>query len=220
MKKFAVIGLSGFGINLVRTLARQDVEIIAIDSDEKKVNEVKDIATQPITMDATNKENLLSVGVTDMDTVIVSMGPNLEPSILAVHILKELGAKKIIAKALSEDHERILFLVGANEVYYPERDIAKKIGNRLSFENLLDYLPIESGFMIQEIAPPDSFIGKTLSEIHLRKKFNVTVIAIKSIIPEETIINPGGDFLVKESDILLVFGSEKDIENFHRKIKN
>lgn len=218
MKKFAVIGLGSFGSNLVKTLAKKNVEIIAIDIDEIKVNEIKDVATQPITMDATSKENLTSIGITDVDCVIVSAGPSLEPSIMIVYILKELGVKKIIAKALSEDHEKILFLVGANEVYYPERDIAKKIGTQLSFSNLLDYLPIESGFVIQEIAPPDSFIGKSLGEINLRKKYNVTVIAIKSIIPESTTMNPGADFLIKESDIMLVFGSDVDIEKLHKKL--
>jgi len=218
MKKFAVIGLGSFGSNLVKTLAKKNVEIIAIDIDEIKVNEIKDVATQPITMDATNKENLTSIGITDVDCVIVSAGPSLEPSIMIVYILKELGVKKIIAKALSEDHEKILLLVGANEVYYPERDIAKKIGTQLSFSNLLDYLPIESGFVIQEIAPPDSFIGKSLGEINLRKKYNVTVIAIKSIIPESTTMNPGADFLIKESDIMLVFGSDVDIEKLHKKL--
>ena len=218
MKKFAVIGLGSFGSNLVKTLAKKNVEIIAIDIDEIKVNEIKDVATQPITMDATSKENLTSIGITDVDCVIVSAGPSLEPSIMIVYILKELGVKKIIAKALSEDHEKILLLVGANEVYYPERDIAKKIGTQLSFSNLLDYLPIESGFVIQEIAPPDSFIGKSLGEINLRKKYNVTVIAIKSIIPESTTMNPGADFLIKESDIMLVFGSDVDIEKLHKKL--
>jgi len=218
MKKFAVIGLGSFGSNLVKTLAKKNVEIIAIDIDEIKVNEIKDVATQPITMDATSKENLTSIGITDVDCVIVSAGPSLEPSIMIVYILKELGVKKIIAKALSEDHEKILLLVGANEVYYPERDIAKKIGTQLSFSNLLDYLPIESGFAIQEIAPPDSFIGKTLGEINLRKKYNITVIAIKSIIPDSSTMNPGADFLIKESDIMFVFGSDVDIEKLHKKL--
>lgn len=218
MKKFAVIGLGSFGSNLVKTLAKKNVEIIAIDIDEIKVNEIKDVATQPITMDATSKENLTSIGITDVDCVIVSAGPSLEPSIMIVYILKELGVKKIIAKALSEEHEKILLLVGANEVYFPERDIAKKIGTQLSFKNLLDYLPIESGFVIQEIAPPDSFIGKSLGEINLRKKYNVTVIAIKSIIPESSTMNPGADFLIKESDIMLVFGSDVDIEKLHKKL--
>ncbi|HDP95335.1 MAG TPA: TrkA family potassium uptake protein [Candidatus Aminicenantes bacterium] len=221
MKKFAIIGLSSFGINLALTLAKHsDVEVIAIDEDERKVNQIKDLVTRPITMDGTNRENLESIGIKEMDCVVVSMGPSLEPSIIAVHLLKELGARKIIAKALSEDHEKILTLVGATEVSYPERDVARKIGSRLRFDNLLDYLPIESGFMIQEIAPPDSFVGKTLAEIHLRKKYNVTVIAIKSLIPEETHINPGADFVVKESDILLVFGTEGDISKLHKRLNN
>lgn len=217
MKKFAIIGLSSFGMNVVKTLSKKDVEIIAIDNDEQKVKEVKDIVSQAITMDASGKDNLLSVGITDMDYVIVSTGPGLEPSILIVHILKELGVKRIIAKALSEDHEKILTLVGATEVSFPERDVAVKFGNRLSFSNILDYLPLESGIVIQEIAPPDSFVGKTLGEIHLRKKYNVTVVAIKSIIPEKTTPNPGGDFLIKESDILIVLGSHDDIDNFQKK---
>lgn len=217
MKKFAIIGLSSFGSNVVKTLSKKDVEIIAIDSDERKIKEVKDIVSQAITMDASSKDNLMSVGITDMDYVIVSTGPGLEPSILIVHMLKELGVKRIIAKALSEDHEKILTLVGAHEVSFPERDVAVKFGNRLSFSNILDYLPLESGIVIQEIAPPDSFIGKTLGEIHLRRKYNVTVVAIKSIIPEKTTPNPDGDFLIKESDILIVLGSPDDIENFQKK---
>jgi trk system potassium uptake protein TrkA len=220
MKKFAVIGIGGFGLNVVKTLSKRDVEIIAIDIDENKVNEIKDIVHQAINMDASNKENLLSVGIADMDYVIVSTGPSLEPSILIVHILKELGVKRIIAKALSEDHEKILYLVGADEVSFPERDVAIKFGNRLSFSNILDHLPLESGVVIQEIAPPDSFIGKTLGEIHLRKKYNVTVVAIKSIIPEKTTPSPGGDFLIKESDILIVLGSPEDIENFQKKFSD
>jgi trk system potassium uptake protein TrkA len=218
MKKFAIIGLSSFGLNIVKTLARKDVEIIAVDKDEKKVKEIKDIVNQAITMDASSKENLSSIGIREMDVVIVSTGPSLEPSILIVHILKELEVKKIIAKALSEDHEKILNLIGAHEVSFPERDVAIKIGNRLTFSNLLDYLPLESGVVIQEIAPPDSFIGKTLAGIHLRQKYNVTVVAIKSIIPEKTIPNPGADFLIKESDILIVLGSQKDIEKFQKKL--
>lgn len=220
MKKIAIIGLGSFGFNLVKTLAERNIEIIAIDISEDRVNDVKDIATQAITMQAASKDNLTSVGIGEMDHVIVSTGPELEPSILIVHILRELGVASIIAKALSEDHEQILRMVGATEVYFPERDIAIKIGNKLSFGNLLDYFPIESGYVIQEIAPPDSFIGKTLAEIDLRKKYNVTVVAIRSVIPEAFQPNPGGDFLIKESDILIIFGSEEDIHKFSKKFSS
>ena len=219
MKKVVIIGLGSFGMNLVKTLAQKDMEIIAIDSTEQAVNEIKDIATQPITMDATNKDNLTSSGITDADTVVVSTGPSLEPSIIIVHILKELGVANIIAKALGEDHEKILRLVGATEIIFPERDSAIKLGNRLNFSLLMDYIPLASGFAIQEIAPPDSFIGHTLAQIDLRKKYNITVVAIKSLIPDATTINPGGEFLIKESDILIVFGSELDIEQLHKKVK-
>jgi len=217
MKKYVIIGLGSFGSNLVKVLSKNDCEIIAIDNVESKVNEIKDLVTQPITMDATNKENLKSLDLDDVDAVIVSMGKSLEPSILTSHILKELGVKKIIAKALSEDHEKILRLVGATEVTYPEKDVAEKIGNRLTYANMVDYLPLESGLVLQEIAAPDAFVGKSLAEIDLRKKYNVTVIAIKSIIPEQTIANPSGDFIIKESDILLVMGQNEDIAKLHMK---
>lgn len=214
LKKCAVIGLGGFGTYLVKTLAEKDVETIAIDKYEQKVNEVKDIATKAITLDATIKENLVSVGIHDMDSVVVSTGPTLEPSIIIVHILKELGIRNIVAKALSAEHEKILDLVGATEVSFPERDIAVKIGNKLTSRNLVDYISTHSGFAIHEIAPPDAFVGKTLAQVNLRKKYNVTVVAIKSIIPDELTPNPGGEFLIKESDILIIFGTEDAIQKF------
>ncbi len=221
MKKVAVIGLGGFGISVVKTLAKKkNVEIIAIDNNKDKVNEIKDIATQPITMDATIKDNLVSVGIEDVDFAVVASGPSLEPAILTVHILKELKVPNIIAKALSQDHEKILHLVGATDVVYPEKDEGEKLGNRITSPNLIDYIPLESGFVIQEIAPPDAFVGKTLSRIGLRKKYKVTVLAIKSIIPDKTLVNPAGDIIIKESDILIVFGETEDIETLHKKTKS
>jgi trk system potassium uptake protein TrkA len=220
MIKVAVIGLGSFGIHLIKTLSKKkDVEIIAIDINESKVNEIKDFVTQPVTMDATIKENLVSIGINEVDHVVVSSGPALEPGILTVHILKELGASHIIAKALTEDHEKILRMVGAADIIYPERDLAIKLGNQIDSPNLIDYLPLESNFVIQEIAPPDVFLGKSLMQIDLRKKYRVTVLAIKSIIPDVTTTNPGGDVVIKESDILIVFGENKDIEKLHQKTK-
>lgn len=221
MKKVAVLGLGAFGTNLVRTLAGiKNVEIIAIDSDKNIVNEIKDLAHQPITMDATNKENLVSIGIEDMDLVVVAMGPSLEASILTVHVLNQIGVKRIIAKALSEDHEKILHLVGATEVIFPEKEEAKKLGLQINAPNLIDYIPLQSGFVIQEIATPDAFVGKTLVEIGLRKIYKVTVLAIKSVIPDITTINPSPDMVIKESDILIVFGENDDIERLHKKTKN
>ncbi len=221
MKKIAVIGLGSFGSQLIKTLAKKrNIEIIAIDSIESKVNEVKDLVTQPVTIEATVKENLESVGIMDMDYIVVCSGPNLEPSIITVHILKEIGVSHIIARAISEDHEKILRLVGASEIVYPDRDIAQKLATQIDSPNLIDYLPLQSGFVIQEIAAPDVFVGKTLTQVDIRRKYKVTVLAIKSIIPDITITNPGGDEIIKESDILIVFGDVDDIENLHDKTQD
>ncbi len=230
MKKIAVIGLGSFGMNLVEALAKKHTEIIAIDIDPRKVNEVKDIVTQPVTMDAANKDNLLSTGITEVECAVVACGPNLESSILTVHILKEIGVECIIAKALSNDHEKILSLVGATQIIFPEKDIAKKIASRINSPNLMDYIPLQSGFVIEELAPPDIFIGKTLKDLKIRNKYNINVIAIKQIIPDKNseysnglsdfglTLNPAGDFRIKESDILIVLGSEDDINKLHEKI--
>ena len=217
--KIAIIGLGSFGSNLARALSSSDMEIIAIDTNPDKVNEIKDYVTMPVTSDATVKDNLVSVGIKDVDYAVVASGPSLEPSILTVHILKELGIPNIIAKALTSDHEKILSLVGATQIFYPEKDVANKLATQLTSPNLIDFLPLHSGLVIQEIAPPDVFVGKTLAEIHLRKKYNITVIAIKSLIPESISPNPGGEYVIKESDILIVLGEEEDIKVLHQKFK-
>jgi trk system potassium uptake protein TrkA len=215
MKKIAVIGLSSFGLSVVRTLAEKDVEVIAVDKESGKTNKVKDAASRAVTMDATLLDNLVSMGIAEMDHVVVSTGPNLEPSIITVLLLKELGVKHIIAKALTSDHEKILLKLGVHEVAFPERDAGKKVAQRLIFNNLLDYFPVESGIVIEEIATPEGLAGKSLAETRLREKHNVTIIAVKSIIPDSTLINPDGGYVLKESDILIVLGSEKDIETLH-----
>ncbi len=228
MKKIVVIGLGSFGMNLIRTLSKKNTELIAVDINKERINEIKDYATQPVVMDATSKDNLQSLGIKDVDCVVVACGPALEASILVVHLLREIGVNRIIAKALTEDHEKILSLVGAHEVLFPERDVAIKLANQLDSPNLMDYIPLDSGFVIEELAPPDIFIGKTLEQISMRKKFNINVIGIKQIIPDmsspDTVsdsgltLNPGGSFLIKESDILIVLGTNEDIEKLHIKL--
>jgi len=219
MKKIAIIGLSSFGISALMTLSKQNIEIIAIDTDEKKIDEIKDMVALPLVMDATKKDNLKSVDIDKSEVVIVSTGPSLESSILIVKILKDLGVKRIIAKALSEDHEKILEMIGADEISYPERDAGIKIAKKMTFSNIMEYLSFESGFVIQEIASPDIFYGKSLAELDVRNKFNITILAIRSIIPEMVLPNPSADFVIKDSDILIIFGSEDDIDKFHKKIK-
>jgi trk system potassium uptake protein TrkA len=159
--KFAVIGLGSFGGHCAKTLYKNGHEVLAVDSNKDRIEEMKTYVSHAVNMEAAGKENLEALGLQEMDVVVVSLGPNMEASILTVLFLHEMRVKRIVAKALSEDHLKILEAVGATEVIYPERDMAIKTALKLSNPNVLEYLPLPSGFGIQEIAPPEKFIPKS-----------------------------------------------------------
>lgn len=213
--KFAVIGLGSFGSNIAKTLYEKGNEVLAVDEDKEKIDEVKNFVSHAVHMNAADKENLQALGIKDMDVVIVSLGPEMEASILTVLYLNEMGTKRIVAKALTEDHAKILESVGATETIYPEKDMAIKTALKLSCPNVLEYLPLISGFGIQEIAPPEKFIGKNLRELDLRNKYGIQVIAIKELIPEKTTFVPKADFVLKDSDILVIMGKHKQLEKIN-----
>ncbi|MCD6194564.1 MAG: TrkA family potassium uptake protein [Candidatus Aminicenantes bacterium] len=218
--KFAVIGLGSFGSNIAKTLYEKNNEVLAIDIDKERVEAVKGFVSHAVCMDSADKENLEALGVREMDVVIVSLGPEMEASILTVLYLHELGVKRIIAKALSEDHAKILEAVGATEVIYPEKDMAIRTALRLSNPNILEYLPLISGFSIQELAPPEKFIGKSLRELDLRNKYGIQVIAIKELIPDKITFIPSADFVIKDSDILIILGEEKQLARLNSQSKS
>ena len=209
--KFAVIGLGSFGSNVAKTLYEKGNEVLAVDKDKEIVEEFKTVVSHAVNMDAADKENLQALGIQEMDVVVVSLGPEMEASILTVLYLHEMGAKQIIAKALTEDHAKILESVGATEIIHPEKDMAVKTAVRLTSPNVLEYLPLLSGIGIQEIAPPERFIGKSLKELDIRNKYGIQVIAIKEVIAEKTTFIPKADFVIKDSDILIVMGEEKQL---------
>ncbi|MBS3818785.1 TrkA family potassium uptake protein [bacterium] len=213
--KFAVIGLGSFGSNVAKTLYEKGNEVLAVDKDKEKIEEVKDFVSHGVVMESADKENLKALGIQDLDVVVMSLGPEMEASILTVLYLNEIGAKRILAKALTEDHGRILKAVGATEVIYPEKDMAQKTALRLSSPNVLEYLPLVSGISIQEIAPPESFIGKSLRDLDLRNKYGVQVIAVKELIPEKTTFIPKADFVLKDSDIMILIGEEKMLQKIN-----
>lgn len=209
--KFAVIGLSSFGANVAKTLYEKGNEVLAVDSDKDKIEEVKTFVSHAVHMASDDKENLLALGIQDMDVVIVSLGPDMESSILTVLYLHEIRAGRIVAKALNEDHAKILEAVGATEVIFPEKDMAIKTARRLSNPHVLEYFPLLCGVVIQEIAPTEKFIGKSLKELDLLNKYGILVIAIKEIILEKTTYIPKADFVIKDSDILIVLGEDKQL---------
>lgn len=209
--KFLVIGLGSFGSHVAKTLYEKGNEVLAVDTDEKRIEEIKTSVSRAVIMDAANKENLQALGIQDMDVAIVSSGPELESSILTTLFLHELGTKRIIAKALTEDHAKILRAIGATQVIFPEKDMAIRTALKLSSPNILEFLPLISGVIIEEVAAPEKFIGKSLKELDLRNNYGIQIIAIKELIPEKTAFIPKADFVIKDSDVLIIMGQEKEL---------
>ena len=213
MKRVIVVGLGIFGFNIAKELYENGLEVIAIDKHKETIQKIKDFSTRAILADATDKELLESIGIQEDDVVIVSFGEDLAASTLLTLHLKELNVKEIIVKAPNEDHKRILEKVGATEVIIPEKEMASKVARSLVSPNVLDYIPLSQDYTISEIAPPSSFLGKTIGDLQLRKKHHIGVIASRDVLTDQIQMIPSADFVIKDSDILVVIGKEQDIQN-------
>jgi trk system potassium uptake protein len=212
MKRYAVIGLGNFGFYAAKSLYEDGNEVVAIDLDKARVHGIDPYSTEAIVLDATDNEALRSLGLESMDGVIVSTGTKITTSILICLHLQEMGVKKILAKALDEDHGKILKRVGATEIIHPERDMAIRISRSLSRPNILDFIPLAEDYDLVQVGPPKEFIGRTLNELNLRAKYNVHVIAIKELVPDNFLLVPPADFVIKDSDILIMLGKSEDIK--------
>ena len=213
MKRVVVIGLGIFGFNLAKDLFEAGLEVIAVDKNKDMVQKIRDFSTKAVMADATEKEVMEAIGIEENDVVIVSFGEDLAASTILTLHLKEMKVKTIIVKAPNEDHKRILEKVGATEVVIPEREMAAKIARSLISPNVMEYIPLTREYTICEIAPPASFVGKSIAEIQLRKRYNIGLLASRDVLTDQISMIPGGDFVVKDSDILVVIGKEKDIQD-------
>jgi len=211
-QQFVVIGLGMFGSHVARTLYAAGREVIALDRDKELVQRAKEYSSRAMTADVTKKEVLQSLALEPDDVVIIAMGESLESSILATLFLKEMGIRKIIAKANEEDHGKILSTLGASEVVFPEKDVAIRLAQRISTKNIIDYIPFVEGYSIQEVAPSKKIIGQKIRDLDLRQKFNVQIIAIKDLIQNrvELVIDPNK--VIKDSELMVVLGKNSDLE--------
>jgi trk system potassium uptake protein TrkA len=212
MKRVIVIGLGIFGFNIAKDLYENGLEVIAIDKDKEVIQKIKDFSTQAILADGTDKEVMESIGLQEDDVVIVSFGEDLAAATLLTLHLKEMKVKRIIVKAPDEDHKHVLERVGATEVIIPEKEMADKVARSLISPNVLDYIPLSEDYTICELVPPPGFMGKTIAELHLRSRYHIEVIAVREVLPERIIMVPRADFVIKDSDILVVIGRDKDIQ--------
>jgi trk system potassium uptake protein TrkA len=209
-KLICIVGLGQFGSELARQLARH-CEVLAIDSDEGRVEEIADHVQRALIIDARDYSSLASVVTEEFDEAIVSLGGSLEASILCALHMKRIGVKKIRAKAMNEDHSAILRSVGATEVIFPERETANRVAAQIVNPNLLDFIPLAEDFRVMDVAPPDAFCGHSLQELNVRERYGVFAIAIKELVPPNFVFLPGPDFIVKPSDVLVMIGREDDL---------
>ncbi len=223
MKQFAVIGLGAFGSRVALTLMAKGSEVIGIDVDRTRVEQFKDDLTQTLCFDATNEEALARSGALDVDAVVVAMGERMEAAILCTAILKRLGAGYIVARAASRLYAQILSAVGADRTVLIEEQMADQVAKTLIAPDLLEQIKLSSGHSMVEMKPRRDMIGRKLSELDLRRRYKVTVIAIKkrvlTVTKEganafEEVINdlPGPDDRLEQDDTLVVVGTDEDIE--------
>jgi trk system potassium uptake protein TrkA len=140
----------------------------------------------------------------------------MEASILTTLNLKDLGVERIVAKALSEAHSRLLYKIGASEVFFPEKDLALSLAERLHSPNFLEYMPFLKDYSIVELSPPANFIGKSLKELDLINTFGIQIIAIKELVPDRLNMVPKGSFVIKDSDIMIILGPKESLERLER----
>lgn len=215
MRQFAVIGLGSFGLQVAKRLSANGGEVLVVDVDRSMVDEAKDFVQRAVIADATDDRALAELGLETMDTILVCLG-SIESSVLAVLHLRELKVKRIVAMAVSPDHVKILNSLGADRVIYPEQDAAERLANTLSWGNVIDHLPLAQGYSMLEAAAPDEIVGKPLKESGLGAKYGVQVIAIKELVPDRFNLAPRADFVIKNSDILILLGRDEDLERFKR----
>jgi trk system potassium uptake protein TrkA len=212
MKRFAVIGIGNFGFYVAKALYENKNEVIAIDRSKERVQAVEPFCTSAIVQDVTDMEALKGLGLSELDAVIVSTGANIKPSILICYHLARLGVKRIVAKAEDDDHGEILKLLGASEIIRPGMDMAKRLAVQLTSPNILEFLPLEEEYTIAQVAPPAPFTGQSLRDLDLRQRYGVNIIAIKELVPERFVMVPSADFVVKDSDLLIMIGKETDLK--------
>ena len=217
MAQIAVIGLGRFGFHAARELQAAGHDVLAIDIDQENVERIGDLVSRAVRLDARDKERLDALGIEDFDVVVVSLGERIDASTLVALHLKELGVPKIITKAGSEDHAKLLRLIGVHEIVFPEREAAARLARRMSTSNLLDYIPLGETYSIQEIAPTEEMAGKSLEELRLRNRFNIQVIGVRDVLTDEVDLNPGPKFRVKDSDSLVILGRNEDLERMKRR---
>jgi trk system potassium uptake protein TrkA len=209
--EFLVIGLGRFGGALAKTLIELGHEVLGVDADAKCVQDYADELTHVVQADSTDPEAMAQIGCGEFETAVVAIGTNVEASILTTSVLVDLGVGRIVAKAITAAHGKILERVGAHRVVFPERDMGVRVGHTLTGRTI-DYIQLDPGFALVESTAPTEIVGKTLAQAEVRRRYGITVVCVKPAGGSFTYATP--ETVVHEGDVLVVAGETPRVEGF------
>lgn len=217
-KQFVIIGLGRFGSSIAKTLYSLGSDVLAIDIDEDLVQEISDSVTHAVQLDATDENALRSLGIRNFDVAVVTIGDNIQSSIMATLLVKELGVKYIIAKGHSDLHAKVLYKIGADRVILPEKDMGVRVAHNLVSANILDYIELSEDYSVMEIQALEEWTGSTLKDVKLRSKYGINVMAIKR--GDEVNLSPAADDIIEDGDVIVAIGSAEDLSRLEGIIVN
>lgn len=213
IKEYMIIGCGRFGRAVAVTLADLGHEVLVIDKNEDNINDISNKVTHAVVADVMVEGTLESLGIHNIDECVVAMGSNFEASLMSTVVAKENNVQTVIVKVSDKIHGNIMKRVGADRVIIPEKDSGIRLAYNISTTNILDYIELSEDFSIMEIKPPSSWLGKSLEELNIRNHYGVTVVAVKEEEINDININPKPGYIFKNSDIILVLGEYRKIEN-------
>ena len=211
--EFGIIGLGRFGYAVAETLLKAGKDVLVIDRDENIIKKIRSLTENAFIVDQLNKESLEETGIQNCHTVVVCIGEKIEVSILTTLNVINMGVPKVIAKAISYEQGCVLEKIGA-DVVYPERDMGIRLGNKLLYSNLLDFIQLRDDIRISELKVTDKISGQTISELNIRRKFNLNIIAIER--DSITVVEITPDCILNENDFVVVIGNKANIEKFEK----
>lgn len=210
-KHFVVIGLGSFGGALAERMSENGCRVTGMDTNKECVESLKDVLYEAVIGDAQERESVAHLPIDTAQAVFISMGEDITRSLLATLHAKELGAKQVIVKGVTHEHARILKCLGVDRVIFPETEIARQLADRMTWPNVLDFLPIDPEYSFLEVAAPDAYAGKKLQDLDLRKQYNIWVVGVKDAMTGKLQMFPGGDYTLAADQVLLIVGKQVDV---------
>lgn len=211
-KQYVILGLGKFGGNLVKAFSKSNLDVLAIDKDPGKLKQFSKYTTHIVHANAITEDALKQLGVKNADHAFVSFGDDLEASILASLLLKELGVPKVWTKAQNDYHHKVLTKIGVDRVIHPEQDMANRIAHHIASDKILDYIQLSDEYSIVEIYASNKVHNKSLTELDIRARFGCNIVGIQR--EKEMIVSPSAEEVIHSNDVLLVMGHNKDIGKF------